>query len=74
MTGSANDVVDDHHRSRFVLEHVGSTAELVCRNEPGRLIHIHTDVPDPLVSRGIGGRLVQAAIGRDRTEGLTIVP
>jgi predicted GNAT family acetyltransferase len=46
MTGSGNDVPDDHDRSRFVLEHAGSTAELAYRNEPGRLILIHTDVPD----------------------------
>jgi predicted GNAT family acetyltransferase len=74
MIGSANDVVDDHDRSRFVLEQAGSTAELVYRNEPGRLIRINTDVPDPFAGRGIGGRLVQAAIERAKTEGLTIVP
>jgi predicted GNAT family acetyltransferase len=67
MIGSANDVVDDHDRSRFVLEQAGSTAELVYRNEPGRLIRINTDVPDPFAGRGIGGRLVQAAIERAKT-------
>jgi predicted GNAT family acetyltransferase len=60
MTGSANDVVDDNDSSRFVLERAGSTAELVHRNEPGRLMLIHTDVPDPLVGRGIGGRTVHS--------------
>jgi uncharacterized protein len=74
MTGSTHDVHDDHERSRFVLEEAGSTAELVYRNEPGRLTLIHTDVPDPLAGCGIGGRLVQAAIDRAKTEGLTIVP
>jgi uncharacterized protein len=74
MTGSANDGQDYHDRSRFVLEEAGSTAELVYRNEPGRLVLIHTDVPDPLADRGIGGRLVQAAVERAKTEGLTIVP
>jgi 8-hydroxy-5-deazaflavin:NADPH oxidoreductase len=74
MTGSANDVHDDHDRFRFVLEHAGSTAALVCRNEPGRLILFHTDVLDPLADRGVGGRLVQAARERATPEGHTILP
>lgn len=68
------DVRDDRDGSRFVLEEAGSTAELIYRAEPGRLILIHTEVPDALGGRGIGGRLVRAAVGRAKAEELTIVP
>ncbi len=74
MMVSARDVYDDHDRSRFVFEEAGSTAELAYRSESDRLILIHTEVPNPLAGRGIGGRLVRAAVQRAMTEGLTIVP
>jgi uncharacterized protein len=68
------DVRDDHDGNRFVLEQDGMTAELIYRAEPGRLLLIHTEVPDALGGRGIGGRLVRAALGRAKAERLTIVP
>lgn len=70
----SSDVRDDRDGSAFVLEEDGSTAELIYRAEPGRLILIHTEVPDTLGGRGIGGRLVRAALDRARAEQLTIVP
>ena len=69
-----SDVRDDRDGSRFVLEEDGSTAELIYRTEPGRIILIHTEVPDALGGRGIGGRLVRAALGRAKAEQLSIVP
>jgi GNAT superfamily N-acetyltransferase len=38
------------------------------------LILIHTEVPEALAGRGIGGRLVRAAVASARAEHLTIVP
>lgn len=67
-------VRDDRDGGRFVLEEHGSTAELVYWREPGRLILIHTEVPDALGGRGIGGRLVLAALAKAKAEKLTIVP
>ena len=70
----SSDVRDDHDGSRFVLEEDGSTAELIYRAEPGRIILIHTEVPNALGGRGIGGRLVRAAVARAQAEQLAIVP
>jgi len=65
------DVPDEH---RFVFEQDGALAELVYETAPGRLILVHTRVPQPLGGRGIGGRLVCAAVDRAEAEDLTIVP
>jgi predicted GNAT family acetyltransferase len=67
-------VRDDPEHSRFVLEQDGNEAELVYIRHPGQLILAHTEVPDALGGRGIGGRLVRAAIERAAAEGLTVVP
>jgi uncharacterized protein len=67
-------VRDDSGRHRFVLEQDGALAELVYRTESGRLILIHTEVPDVLGGRGIGGQLVRAALARATAEQLTVVP
>ena len=41
---------------------------------PGRLILVHTEVPEHLAGRGIGGSLVRAALDRAASDHLTIVP
>lgn len=67
-------VRDDRSRQRLLIEQDGATAQLVYDTEPGRLILLHTEVPDSLSGQGIGARLVAAAVGRARADGLTIVP
>lgn len=67
-------VIDDPARHRFLLETEGQQAELVYRREGRRLVLTHTRVPDALSGRGIGGRLVNAAVDRAREEGVTVVP
>jgi len=57
-----------------VYEADGSQAELVYFSAPGRLILVHTEVPDALGGRGIGGQLVRAAVERAEAEHLTLVP
>jgi uncharacterized protein len=68
------EVRDDTAGSRFVVEEIGLEAELLYRETAGRLILIHTEVPDALAGRGIGGRLVRAALARARAARLTVVP
>ena len=68
------EVRDDAAGGRFVLAEDGSAAELVYRREPGRLILVHTGVPESLGGRGISGRLVRAALDLAKSERLTIVP
>ena len=67
-------VTDNQANSRFELDTDGHVAVLMYRRNGKRLVLIHTDVPAELEGRGIGGRLVAAAIGRAAREGLTIVP
>jgi predicted GNAT family acetyltransferase len=67
-------VVDNTHLHRFELTEDGHTAELVYRLECDRLRLVHTEVPEELGGRGLGGVLVRAAIDRAEAEGLTIIP
>ena len=69
-----NEVRNDVAGSRFVIADNGVEAELVYHQRLGRLVLIHTEVPDALGGRGIGGQLVRAALAHATAEHLTIVP
>ena len=68
MTTPADDVeiVDVPAENRFVGRSNGAEAELVYHLHGDRLVLIHTEVPDELAGRGVGGRLVEAAVRRAR--------
>ena len=68
------EVRDDRDHERFVFEADGAGARLDYRSAPGTLVLVHTEVPDALGGRGIGGRLVGAAVDRAESERLTVVP
>ena len=67
-------VTDSQDASRFEARVGNDLAELTYRLRAGRLVLIHTEVPPALEGRGIGGKLVQAAVGRAKRDRLTIVP
>jgi len=67
-------VVDEIDHHRFAYEEDGRLAQLVYQAEPGRLVLVHTEVPEELGGRGIAGRLVQAAVERAAASGETIAP
>jgi predicted GNAT family acetyltransferase len=69
-----SDVVDNPAEERFELTEEGQLAELVYHLHGDRLTLIHTEVPDALGGRGLGGVLVKAALDRARRDHLTIVP
>ena len=69
-----SDVTDNQAESRFEVIEEGHLAELVYEAGNGRLVLIHTGVPDELGGRGLGGVLVEAAVERAKSEGLTVVP
>ena len=68
------EVTDNAAESRFELRQDARLAELVYHLRGDRLVLIHTEVPAELEGRGIGGRLVTAAVDRAVREGLTLVP
>jgi predicted GNAT family acetyltransferase len=67
-------VVDDPAASRFMVEADGQVAELVYQLDGDRLVLVHTGVPAALEGRGIGSKLVAAAVAEAKRRDLTIVP
>lgn len=67
-------VVDEPDERRFVYQADGVEAQLVYRRRGRRLILVHTEVPDALAGRGIGGQLVRAALDQARARDWTIAP
>jgi uncharacterized protein len=67
-------VTDNQGDSRLEIHADGELAELLYRTRAGRLILVHTEVPEALGGRGLGGELVRAAIGKATAAGMTLVP
>ncbi|MGH9920074.1 MAG: GNAT family N-acetyltransferase [Nitrososphaerales archaeon] len=67
-------MVVDEAGHRFVLEQDGHSAELVYRSTGNRLNLVHTEVPEQLRGRGLGGRLVRAAIDLAIAQNLVVIP
>jgi uncharacterized protein len=67
-------VTDNQDDSRLEMTVEGQLAELMYRTRAGRLILVHTEVPEALGGRGLGGELVRAAIRKATAEGTTLVP
>ncbi len=67
-------VTDNQDASRLEITVDGELAELVYRTRAGRLILVHTEVPEALGGRGLGGELVRAAISKATAAGMTVVP
>lgn len=74
MPDGEGQVVDVAREHRFVLRQGDAEAELVYELEDGRLVLVHTGVPDEMAGGGVGGRLVEAALERASRQGLQVVP
>jgi hypothetical protein len=70
----AAQVTHDPARGRFEYQSGGATALLAYRIRDGRMILLHTEVPDELEGQGLGGQLVTAAVDYAAREGLAVVP
>jgi predicted GNAT family acetyltransferase len=68
------EVVDNQAASRFEVVAEDGVAELIYRKNGNRMVLVHTEVPEALGGRGIGGHLVQAAVDEATKSGMTIVP
>lgn len=49
-------------------------ARLEYRRTPTALVLLHTEVPESARGRGLGGRLVEAALRSAEADGLTVTP
>jgi predicted GNAT family acetyltransferase len=67
-------IVDDVADERIFVEIDGETGDLFYEIEADNLLVLHTEVPASLEGRGVGGRLVRAALERARRDHLTVVP
>jgi uncharacterized protein len=67
-------VVDNLADSRLEVRADGQLAELIYRKNGKRLVLVHTEVPEALEGRGIGGRLVQAGLDKALANDMTVVP
>ena len=77
MSPEAVDPPDVEHvpdARRFEVHAEGKTAFLSYRRDGDRLVLIHTEVPESLRDRGIGGRLARFALDYAKREGLGVVP
>ena len=68
------EVINNEAEHRYELEVDGQLAIAEYRLRPGRISFTHTEVPDALEGRGIGKRLVKAALDDARAHGLKVVP
>jgi uncharacterized protein len=69
-----SDVIDNRAERRFEVTEDGHTGTLTYEVDGDRITLIHTGVPKELEGRGLAGRLVQAAVDRATSDGLTIAP
>jgi predicted GNAT family acetyltransferase len=65
--------VDNPSKRRFELTIEGQTGVLEYERTPDRFTIMHTEVPDALRGRNIGGRLVEAAVASAHAAGLRLV-
>ncbi|MBK5224913.1 MAG: N-acetyltransferase [Acidimicrobiia bacterium] len=68
------DVIEQPERNRFVVEIDGHEGEVTYVIDGSTLTIEHTSVPDELGGKGIAGKLVEAAVTKASTDGLTVVP
>ena len=71
---SPADVVRNDETGQFELTVDGRLARLLFRLVGGRLVLVHTEVPEELSGHGLGGVLVQAALDDARAHDYTVVP
>jgi predicted GNAT family acetyltransferase len=68
------EVRNNEAEHRYELEVDGNLAIAEYRLRPGRISFTHTEVPEALAGRGVGKRLVKAALDNVRAQGLKVVP
>jgi predicted GNAT family acetyltransferase len=67
-------VRNNTNENRYELSVDGHLAATYYRIADGVITFIHTEVPDALAGRGVGGKLVKGALDQVRAAGLKVVP
>ena len=69
-----SEVRNNETASQYELEVEGELALAAYRLSDGRITFTHTEVPTALEGKGIGSKLVKAALDDVRSRGLKVVP
>jgi predicted GNAT family acetyltransferase len=71
--GFSDAVIDNPEEERLEIRQDGHVALLAYYRGEGKLFLLHTEVPPELEGRGLGGRLVHAAVEGARAAGEPVV-
>ena len=69
-----DEVRNNEAEQRYELEVDGQLALAAYRLSDDRIVFTHTEVPEALEGRGVGSRLIKAALDDVRARGLKAVP
>lgn len=70
----ADTVRDNRAEQEFELEVDGHRAVAAYQREGDRIVFTHTKVPHAIEGRGVGSKLIRAALDSARDQGLKVVP
>jgi uncharacterized protein len=68
------DLTLNDQRQRFELAVDGEIAFIDYRLDGNKLTLVHTEVPEALEGRGVGGKIVKLALAYARANALTVIP
>ena len=68
-----NDVVDNTAEQRFELTVEGHLAAAYYQRADGVITFVHTEVPPELGGKGVGSKLIRAALDQVRADGLKVI-
>ncbi len=69
-----NTVRDNRAEQEFELDLDGYRAVAAYQREGNRIVFTHTVVPPAIEGRGVGSKLIRAALDSARDQGLRVVP
>jgi uncharacterized protein len=67
-------VTHDPATQQFLARVAGGVAVLQYRREPGRIVFLHTEVPEAARGHGVADHLARAGLDYARASGLAVVP
>lgn len=68
------DVKNNAARNRYELKVGDATAIAAYERAEGKIVFVHTEVPESLSGQGVGSALARGALEDARAQGLRVVP